>query len=80
MKLVKDRLQEVSKGDNGPRRHFSFPGNICLLLRDISALGQYTKKVIKPNLQPDPRDHQFPVPPACPNAAFLFSSLQIKSF
>jgi hypothetical protein len=29
---------------------------------------------------PDPQDHQFPGPTACPHAAFLFSSLQIKSF
>jgi hypothetical protein len=46
---LKDGLQEVPKGDNWPRRHF-FPGNVCLYLRAISALGQYTKKAIKPNL------------------------------
>jgi hypothetical protein len=35
---VKDRLQEVPKGDNWPRRHFSFLGD----LRDI-ALRQHKK-------------------------------------
>jgi hypothetical protein len=38
---LKDRLQEVPKGDNWLRRHFSLPGDV----RDISALGQYKKKV-----------------------------------
>jgi hypothetical protein len=42
---LKDRLQEVPKGDKWSRRHFSFPGNFCLLLRDISALRKYTKKL-----------------------------------
>jgi hypothetical protein len=40
--FLKDRLQEVPKSDNWPRRHF-FPGD----LRDISALRQY-KKGYKP--------------------------------
>jgi hypothetical protein len=38
---LKGRLQEVCvfpKGDNFPGRHFSFPGNVCLHQRDISAL------------------------------------------
>jgi hypothetical protein len=42
---LKDRLQEVPKGDNWPRRHFSFPGNFCLHLRDISTLKQYEKAI-----------------------------------
>jgi hypothetical protein len=43
--LVKDGLQEVSKGDKWSRRHLSFPGNVCPRLRDISALRQYTKRL-----------------------------------
>jgi hypothetical protein len=49
---LKDRLQEVPKGDKWSRRHHSFPGNLCLHPRDISALRQ-CKKVYKnpiPNL------------------------------
>jgi hypothetical protein len=42
--------------------------------------GSTQKKAIKSNVQLDPRDHWYPGPPACPHAAFLFSSLQIKSF
>jgi hypothetical protein len=76
---LKDELQEVPKGDNWPKRYFSFPGNVCLPLRDISNLGQY-KKTIKPNSQSDPWDHWFLGFTVCPHAAFLFSSLQIKSF
>jgi hypothetical protein len=30
-------LKEVPKGDKWSRRHLSFPGNLCLHLRDISA-------------------------------------------
>jgi hypothetical protein len=40
---LKDGLQEVPKDGKWSRRHFSFPGN-CLHLRDISTLGQYTKR------------------------------------
>jgi hypothetical protein len=36
--VLKDGLQEVPEGDKWSRRHLSFPGNICLHLRDISAL------------------------------------------
>jgi hypothetical protein len=76
---LKDRLQEVPEGDNWPRRHF-FPGNICLHLRDISALGQYKKRLKNPISNLTPWDHRFLGPPVCPHVAFLFSSLQIKSF
>jgi hypothetical protein len=72
---LKEELQEVPKGGNWPKRHFSFPGD----LRDIYTLWQYTKGLYKPNLQLDPWNHQFPGPCACPHAVFLFSSLQIKS-
>jgi hypothetical protein len=34
----------------------------------------------KPNFQPDPGGQSVSSSPACPHAAFLFSSLQIKSF
>jgi hypothetical protein len=43
--LLKDRLQEVPKGDKWSRRHFFFPGNLCLHLRDISALRQCKKAI-----------------------------------
>jgi hypothetical protein len=53
---LKDGLQEVPKCDNWPRRHFSFPGNFCLHLRDISTLGQLKK----------PTKTQFPTWPMGP--------------
>jgi hypothetical protein len=37
---VKGRWQEVPKSNNCLGRYFSFPGNICLYLRDISSLSQ----------------------------------------
>jgi hypothetical protein len=46
MRILKEGLQEVLKGDNWPKRHLSFPGKVCLHLRDISALRQL-KKAIK---------------------------------
>jgi hypothetical protein len=42
---LKDGLQEVPKGDKWSRRHFSFSGNVCLHLRDISAFRQYSKRL-----------------------------------
>jgi hypothetical protein len=76
---MKDRLQEVPKGDKWSRRYLSFPGNLCLQLRDISALRQ-CKKVYKnpiPNLTHGITGFQVPLHFY---AVFLFSSLQIKSF
>jgi hypothetical protein len=77
---LNDRLQEVPKGDNWPRRFFSFPANVCLHLRDILALGQYTKKDIIPNLQNDPQDHlpisRSPCMPPC-RLSLLFSTNKI---
>jgi hypothetical protein len=75
-------LQEIPKGDKWSRRHLSFPGNLCLHLRDISALRQ-CKKAIKTQSPPWPRgplvsgfwSHCIPH-----YAVFLFFSLQIKSF
>jgi hypothetical protein len=43
--IMKDGLQEATKCDNWPRRHFFFPGNFCLHLRDISAFRQYNKSI-----------------------------------
>jgi hypothetical protein len=40
---LKDRLQEVTKGDKWLRRHLSFSWNLCLHLRDISAPRQCKK-------------------------------------
>jgi hypothetical protein len=42
---LKDRLQEVPKGQEWSRRYLSFPGNFSLHLRDISALRQYSKRL-----------------------------------
>jgi hypothetical protein len=79
MEGLKDGLQEVPKGDNWPRKHFSFPENICLHLRDISTLKQYTKKAKNPNFQPDPWDPWFPAPPPTLHASMQpFSSLLYK--
>jgi hypothetical protein len=60
---VKDRLQEVPKGDNCPRRLF-FPGD----LRDISTLRQYKKRAIKtrfPNWPMGPPVSGFYCMPPC---------------
>jgi hypothetical protein len=43
--VVKDGLQEIPESDKWWRRHLSFPGNICLQLRDTSTLRQYTKRL-----------------------------------
>jgi hypothetical protein len=45
LKVMKDGLQEVPKGDKWSRRHLSFSGNFYLHLRDISVLRQYSKKL-----------------------------------
>jgi hypothetical protein len=74
--LLKDGLQEVPKGDKWSRRQFSFPGNFCAPGRHLCPQ-VILKKAIKPNPQPDPRDHGFPGPPAFPTMQ-SFSSLLYK--
>jgi hypothetical protein len=64
---LKDGLQEVPEGGKWSKRHLSFPGNLCLHLRNISAPHAMQKKAKKPNPHPGPRDYWFPGPPALPN-------------
>jgi hypothetical protein len=66
----------ISKGDTSPSQETS----VCT--RETpppSGNNKKKKKGIKHNFQPDPWDHWFPGPTACPYEALFFSSLQIKS-
>jgi hypothetical protein len=45
---LKDGLQEVPEGGKWSKRHLSFPGNLCLHLRDISAPMQCKKRLKNP--------------------------------
>jgi hypothetical protein len=76
---MKDGLQKVPKGDKRSRRHVSFPGNLCLHLKDNSAPRQCKKgyKTPLPNLTH--RIMGFWVPCILHYLVFLFSSLQINS-
>jgi hypothetical protein len=76
---VKDGLQEVPKGDNWLRRHFSFTGNFCLHLRDISALRRYKKGYKSPISNLTHRTTGFRVPLHAPPCSFslLFSTNKI---
>jgi hypothetical protein len=40
---LKDVLQDILESEKWSRRHLSYPGNLCLHLRDIPALRQYSK-------------------------------------
>jgi hypothetical protein len=76
MGVLKDKLKEVPKGDKWPRRHFSFPGNVCLHLREISTLTQYTKRLKNPISNPTHRTTGLQVPLHAPSCSFspLFST------
>jgi hypothetical protein len=72
---MKDRLQEVPKGDKWSRRHLSFPGNFYQHLRDISALRQYSKRLQNPILKPTHGTTSFWVPlhfPLCSLSLLLY--------
>jgi hypothetical protein len=73
LKILKDRLQEVPKGDNWSRRHFSFPGD----LRDISVFGQY-KKGYKNPISNGTTGFFLVSSSPCMNPMQLFSSLLYK--